>query len=108
MKYSGRPVRLRCWPSALISSGNDLATVVRCLDPFIPEVIMRQIVRGILPAVAGMTIVLLFATRLAGQGQPLLYTVPFKAGDGRYLIYRIPALWTAPDKPLLAFAEGRV
>lgn len=42
------------------------------------------------------------------QGQPLLYTVPFKGGDGKYLIYRIPAIWTGPNKPLLAFAEGRV
>lgn len=40
--------------------------------------------------------------------QPLLYTVPFRAGEGGYLIYRIPAIWTAPKKPLLAFAEGRV
>lgn len=42
------------------------------------------------------------------EGQPLLYTVPFKAGDSGYLIFRIPAIWTAPGKPLLAFAEGRV
>lgn len=42
------------------------------------------------------------------QSQPLLYTVPFKAGDNGYLIFRIPAIWTAPNKPLLAFAEGRV
>ena len=42
------------------------------------------------------------------QSQPLLYTVPFKAGDSGYLIFRIPAIWTAPNKPLLAFAEGRV
>lgn len=69
---------------------------------------MSRIVRAVLPAVAGVSLVLLFAPRVVGQGQPLLYTVPFKAGDGRYLIYRIPALWTAPDKPLLAFAEGRV
>ncbi|MBL8827381.1 MAG: exo-alpha-sialidase, partial [Planctomycetaceae bacterium] len=43
----------------------------------------------------------------SAQGQSLLYTVPFQAGDGRYLIYRIPAIWTAMNKPLLAFAEGR-
>jgi len=60
-----------------------------------------------LPTVAGLTILLCFATRISAQGQPLLYTVPFKAADGHYLIYRIPALWTAPGKPLLAFAEGR-
>ncbi|MSR51038.1 MAG: exo-alpha-sialidase [Gemmataceae bacterium] len=42
------------------------------------------------------------------QGQPLLYTVPFKAGDSGYLIFRIPAIWAAPNKPLMAFAEGRV
>ncbi len=48
------------------------------------------------------------STSAWAQGQSLLYTVPFQAGDGRYLIYRIPAIWTAMNKPLLAFAEGRV
>lgn len=43
-----------------------------------------------------------------GQDHPLSFTVPFQAGDGKYLIYRIPALWTTPKQPLLAFAEGRV
>ncbi|MBL9152445.1 MAG: exo-alpha-sialidase [Verrucomicrobiales bacterium] len=43
----------------------------------------------------------------AAQGQPLLYTVPFRAGDGGYVIYRIPALWWMPKSPLLAFAEAR-
>lgn len=55
----------------------------------------------------GFGLLLVLAARVTGQGQPLLYTVPFQVGDGRYLIYRIPALWTAPGKPLLAFAEGR-
>jgi arylsulfatase A-like enzyme len=32
--------------------------------------------------------------------QPLLYTVPFKGGDGQYLIYRIPAIWTGPSSPV--------
>lgn len=56
----------------------------------------------------------LVASWLAGasaafaQGQPLLYTVPFQAGDGRCKIYRIPAIWTGPSKTILAFAEGRV
>jgi len=48
------------------------------------------------------------AMRTLAAEQPLLYTVPFRAGEGGYLIYRIPAIWTAPKKPLLAFAEGRV
>lgn len=39
--------------------------------------------------------------------QALHYTLPFKSGDG-YPRYRIPAIWWAPKKPLLAFAEGRV
>jgi sialidase-1 len=37
-----------------------------------------------------------------------LFTVPFKAGDSGYLIFRIPAIWASPNKPLLAIAEGRV
>ncbi len=44
---------------------------------------------------------------LAQQPQPLLYTVPFKAKADGYPRYRIPALWYAPKKPLLAFCEGR-
>lgn len=40
--------------------------------------------------------------------QSLLYTVPFKAGDEGAKIYRIPALWWQPKKPLLAFAERRM
>ena len=40
--------------------------------------------------------------------QPLLYTVPFKAGDEGARIYRIPALWWQPKKPLMAFAERRM
>lgn len=43
----------------------------------------------------------------ACPGQPLLYTVPFRAGEGGYVIYRIPAIWWMPKSPLLAFAEGR-
>ena len=51
----------------------------------------------------------LIATTVArGQGQALLYTVPFKAGDEGAKIYRIPALWWLPKKPLLAFAERRM
>ncbi len=42
-----------------------------------------------------------------GVAQSLPYTVPFKSGEG-YPRYRIPAIWWAPQKPLLAFAEGRV
>ncbi|MFM8471136.1 MAG: exo-alpha-sialidase [Limisphaerales bacterium] len=43
----------------------------------------------------------------APKPQSLHYTVPFKSGEG-YPRYRIPAIWWAPGKPLLAFAEGRV
>ena len=43
-----------------------------------------------------------------GQGQSLLYTVPFKAGDEGAKIYRIPAIWWLPKKPLMAFAERRM
>ena len=42
------------------------------------------------------------------RGHPLLYTVPFRAGQNGYRIFRIPALWNSPQKPVLAFAEGRV
>ena len=42
------------------------------------------------------------------QGQSLLYTVPFKADKAGAKIYRIPALWWLPKKPLLAFAERRL
>ena len=45
------------------------------------------------------------ALDVSAQPQPLLYTVPFQAGDHGYLIYRIPAIGVAPDKPLMAFAE---
>lgn len=45
---------------------------------------------------------------LHGQGQALLYTVPFQSGDERARIYRIPAIWWAPKKPLMAFAEWRM
>lgn len=56
-----------------------------------------------------LTLVVLGLTNsLFAQGQPLLYTVPFKAGDAGYLIYRIPAIWAASNKPIMAFAEGRV
>jgi sialidase-1 len=34
--------------------------------------------------------------------------VPFKAGDEGAKIYRIPAIWWMPKKPLLAFAERRM
>ena len=34
-------------------------------------------------------VVLGLTSSLFAQGQPLLYTVPFKAGDAGYLIYRI-------------------
>ena len=38
--------------------------------------------------------------------QPLLYNVPFKAGEG-YPRYRIPALFFTAKRTLLAFCEGR-
>jgi hypothetical protein len=38
--------------------------------------------------------------------QPLLYNVPFKSGQG-YARYRIPALFVAAKRTLLAFCEGR-
>lgn len=59
-------------------------------------------------AAAVMSLATIDAQPLLAQGQPLLYTVPFKAGDSGYLIFRIPAIWAAPNKPLLALAEGRV
>lgn len=43
----------------------------------------------------------------AAPAQSLHYTVPFKSGEG-YPRYRIPAIWWAPKKQLMAFAEGRV
>ncbi len=52
--------------------------------------------------------VFLGGSKAAAQGQPLLYTVPYRAGDGGYRIFRIPALWYLPKKPLCAFAEGRI
>ncbi len=50
---------------------------------------------------------LVFCLSVAAE-EPLPYTVPFRAGDGDYLIYRIPAIWSGPKQSLLAFAEGRV
>lgn len=47
------------------------------------------------------------AASARAQGQPLLHTVPFHAGDSGYVIFRIPALWWMPKSPLLAFAEAR-
>jgi sialidase-1 len=38
----------------------------------------------------------------------LLYTTPFVAGESGYKIFRIPAIWTANNRPVLAFAEGRI
>lgn len=35
-------------------------------------------------------------------------STPFTAGEGGYATYRIPAVVTAPDDVVLAFAEGRV
>jgi sialidase-1 len=58
--------------------------------------------------IIGLTCLATTSRTAAAVTQPLLYTVPFKAGDGGYRIFRIPAIWTAPNKPLLAFAEGRV
>lgn len=57
---------------------------------------------------AQLFLFLLATTVARGQGQALLYTVPFKAGDEGAKIYRIPALWWLPKKPLLAFAERRM
>jgi sialidase-1 len=44
----------------------------------------------------------------AGAGSSLLFTTPFAASESGYKIFRIPAIWTAPNQPVLAFAEGRV
>lgn len=41
-------------------------------------------------------------------GSTLLYTTPFVAGESGYKIFRIPAIWTGNNRPVLAFAEGRV
>ncbi len=62
-----------------------------------------RIVAAVLAAVVAFS-----TPAVRAEGQSLLYTVPFKAADGKYRIYRIPALWWLPKKPLLAFAEGRV
>lgn len=59
-------------------------------------------------AVVGLTCLATTSPSMAADAQPLLYTVPFKAGDSGYRIFRIPAIWSTPNKPLLAFAEGRV
>jgi sialidase-1 len=45
---------------------------------------------------------------VASAGSALLYTTPFAAGDEGYRIFRIPAVWTGANQPVLAFAEGRV
>ena len=58
-------------------------------------------------AVAVASCCLLPANDASAQGQTLLYTVPFKAGEGGARIYRIPAIWWLPKKPLMAFAERR-
>lgn len=47
-----------------------------------------------------------FASRSASAA-PLEQTVVFAAGDGGYNTFRIPAIVTAADGSLLAFAEGR-
>jgi sialidase-1 len=48
------------------------------------------------------------APTAARADSSLLYTTPFVAGDSGYRIFRIPAIFTGPNRPLLAFAEGRV
>ncbi len=59
-------------------------------------------------AAAVLTAVTLLSPRaVVAQGQSLLYSVPFKAGEGGARIYRIPAIWWLPKKPLMAFAERR-
>ena len=69
---------------------------------------MYRIITLVLLMLATVSFASATARSAAAQGQPLLYTVPFKAGDAGYLIFRIPAIWAGPNKPLLAFAEGRV
>jgi sialidase-1 len=58
--------------------------------------------------VVSLVTLLLTANPALPAEQSLLYTVPFKAGDAGARIYRIPAIWWLPKKPLLAFAERRM
>lgn len=60
-------------------------------------VILFAVLSGVLPKPNGQA-----------QGDSLLYTTPFRAGEHGARIYRIPALWSQPGQPLLAFAERRM
>ena len=68
---------------------------------------MSHTVSLVLSIAVAATCAVSHAAEPPAPAQPLLYTVPFKAGDGGYVIFRIPAIWTAPNKPLLAFCEAR-
>lgn len=55
-----------------------------------------------------MAMLLLIAGAPAVAAEPLLeHTDVYKSGEDGYSIYRIPAIETAPDGTLLAFAEAR-
>lgn len=65
---------------------------------------------GRLRPLAGVALVVVAAAwpAVGRADSSLLYTTPFVAGAGGYRIFRIPAVWTGHQRPVLAFAEGRV
>ena len=59
------------------------------------------------PIITFLAASLLMNAFASAQGQSLLHIVPFKAGDEGAKIYRVPAIWWMPKKPLLALAPLR-
>jgi sialidase-1 len=69
---------------------------------------MQSGVRGYFIPAFAVFFLTAMASPIAAIEQPHLYTVPFAAGDAHARIYRIPAIWWQPKKPLMAFAERRM